>query len=118
MRRRFHFAAALSLKNLTGAAGIDREVKGVYACDLLSLVMAKSSKGDAWITVHTHLNIVAVAVLSELSCIIVPEDIKVEETTLRKAREEGIPILSTSMNSYEICWKAHEILKNQKAVRP
>ncbi len=104
------FAAALGLRILTGDAGLDREVGGVYASDLLSRVMAKSSRGDAWITVHTHINTVAVAVLSDLSCIIVPEDIPVEETTLNRARLEGIPILSGSMSTYEICWRAHEIL--------
>ena len=72
--------------------------------------MSHAAKGNAWVTVHTHLNVVAVAVLIELSCIIIPEDIPVEEATLAKAGQEGIAVLSSSMNAYEICWRAHQLL--------
>ncbi len=88
---------------ITCGAGEDKVVSGMYACDLLSWVMAHAKKGDAWITVHTHVNIVAVALLAEVSCIIVPEGIIVEEATVKRAELEGISILSTSLSTYEIC---------------
>lgn len=89
---------------------LDKEVTGLYICDLLSWVMSHANKGDAWVTVQTHLNIVAVSILLEIPCIIVPEGIKVEEATIKKADEEGISILSTEMSGYEISWRVHEIL--------
>jgi len=101
-------AARLDAKIITGDNGTDREIKGVYCCDLLSWVMSHADKGSAWITVHTHMNIVAVAVLTELSCIIIPEGIEAEEATVRKAAEEGIPILSTGLTAYETCCVAHD----------
>ncbi|HOQ07543.1 MAG TPA: DRTGG domain-containing protein [Clostridiales bacterium] len=101
-------AAKLDAKVLTGENGTDREIKGVYCCDLLSWVMSHAGKSSAWITVHTHMNIVAVAVLTELSCIILPEGIEAEEATVSKAAEEGIPILSTGLTAYEICCIAHD----------
>jgi predicted transcriptional regulator len=105
------FASKLGMRILTGEAGLDREVRGAYTCDLLSWVMSHADKGDAWITVHTHLNVVAVALLTEISCVIVPEDIGVEEATLRRAQQEGIPILGTGMDAFGICCKAGELLK-------
>jgi hypothetical protein len=103
-------AQKLNARILTGNIGIDREIKGIYACDLLSRVMSHAAKNDAWITVHTHMNVVAVALLTEISCIILPEDICIEEQTLRKAVEEGIPVLSTALGCYGVCCVAHECL--------
>lgn len=102
-------ASILNFKILTGEAGIDKEVNGVYACDLLSFAMSRAAKGNAWITVHTHINIVAVALLAEIACIVIPENIPVEEATIKKAAEEEIPILSAGISAFEVCWKAHEI---------
>ncbi len=92
---------------LTGQA--ENEVTGIYACDLLSRVMAKATKGNAWITVHTHLNVVAVAVFAELSCVVIPEGIEVEEATLKRAINEGIPILTTQLPAYEICGRYYAV---------
>ena len=103
-------AQKLNARIVTGEAGVGREVSGVYACDLLSRVMSHAAKGDAWVTVHTHINVVAVALLAEISCVILPEDIAVEEQTLKKAAEEGIPILSTALDCYGVCCVAHECL--------
>lgn len=92
----------IGLRLLAGKTGIDKELTGVYICDLLSWVMAHGSKGDAWITVQTHANIIAVATLLELSCIIVPEEVDVEEDTLLKAEEEGVAVYQSSLSAYGI----------------
>jgi len=102
------FAKVLEGKLLTGDTGIDNDVTGIYCCDLLSWVMSHANKGDAWITVHTHLNVVAVAALSEVSCVIIPEGIEVEEATIAKAKEQGIPIISTGLCAYCTCIEAYE----------
>ncbi len=104
------FARSMDMKVLTGEAGGDRDITGIYVCDLLSWVMAHASKGDGWITVHTHLNVAAVALLTEAACVIVPEGIAIEEATVKKASEEGISVLSSSLSSYEICYKAHSLI--------
>jgi hypothetical protein len=102
------FASRLGGTLITGDTGADRPVKGMYCCDLLSWVMSHAVKDNAWITVHTHLNIVAVATLMELSCIIIPDGIGMEESTAKRAMQEGIPILLTDRSAYEICCIAHE----------
>jgi len=106
------FAEKLGLKPVTGNCGLDREVTSIYTCDLLSWAMAHASKGDAWITVHTHLNVVAVALLVETACVIIPEGIAVDAATVEKAVEEKIAILSSDMSAYEICWKGYELISS------
>ncbi len=103
-------AECLDMKVLTGDKGLDKDITGMYICDLLSWVMSHANKSDAWVTVHTHINIVAVAILTETSCIIVPENISVEEASVKKAAEEGIAILSTDMTAYQIACKVGKLL--------
>lgn len=103
-------AARLNLRLLTKIDTQKKEVTGVYTGDLLSWVMSHAKKNDAWVTVHTHVNIVAVAVLAELACIIIPESIEVEAATLAKAEEEGIAVLGSDLNAAELCWRIHEVL--------
>ncbi|QEK12320.1 AraC family transcriptional regulator [Crassaminicella thermophila] len=98
-----------NFKLLTDNQTISKEIKGVYCCDLLSWVMANAKAGDAWITVQTHMNIVAVASLLEISCIIIPESIDVDMDTINKANEENIPIISTDLNSYGIFCILHDL---------
>lgn len=81
---------------------LEKEVGDVYCCDLLSWVMSHAKKNSVWITVLVHPNIIAVAQLLEFSCIIIPEDIPVEEITLSKAAQENIPVLQSGKTSYEI----------------
>ena len=92
----------LELKILAGGKALDKEVTGVYICDLLSWVMAHAQKGDVWITVQTHTNVIAVAALLELSAVIIPEDIEVEAETLKKAEDENIPVLVSSQSAFRI----------------
>ncbi|MGI6691268.1 MAG: AraC family transcriptional regulator [Clostridiales bacterium] len=79
-----------------------QEVTNGYCCDLLSLVMGKACPGMAWVTVQTHLNVVAVAALGGIACIILPEGIRMEGPALDKAQEEGIAVLSSPLTAYEI----------------
>ncbi len=95
-------------KVLAGEDVLDREINGLYCCDLLSWVMSHAKDGDAWITVQTHMNIVAIASLLNLACVIVPESIDVDEDTIVKANEEEVPILSTDIDSFKIFTKFYE----------
>ncbi len=95
----------LAARDLTPGLTEDREVTCGYTCDLLSWVMAHGDEGMAWVTVQTHLNVVAVAVLAEMACIVLPEDIVMEGDSLRKAVDEGMSVMSSPMPAYEICGK-------------
>lgn len=81
---------------------LDREVKGGYVCDLLSLVMARLKEGDVWITVQTNVNVVAVAALAECACVLICEGMSVEQATLDKARAQGVTILQSQGSAFEL----------------
>jgi len=95
---------------VAGHGGLENPIEGVYICDLLSWVMAKSKPKNAWITIQSHVSIVAVALMVEQSCIIVSEGVEVEKEAVERANEEGMPILSFSGTSYEAAIKLYHLL--------
>ena len=98
----------LDLKLAAGAEGLDREILGGYCGDLLSDVIAKSTIGDIWLTIQSHQNILAVAVLKELSAIILVNGHQPDEETKKKADEEAIPILLSPLNAYQVACKIYD----------
>ncbi len=99
--------------HLTGARplgeGVDlsKQITCGYCCDLLSWVMSHGAAGMGWITVQTHMNVVAVATLMDMAAIIVPESIQVEPAVVAKATEEGIALLASDKTAYELCGLMH-----------
>ncbi len=75
---------------------------GGYSSDLLSCVMAGAKRGNIWITLQAHLNIVAIAALNELTAIIITENARPDPASIAKANEQGVTLLSTSRPTYEI----------------
>ena len=51
----------------------EKEITGVYCCDLLSIAMTKVPARAAWVTVMSNLNTLAVASLTEAACVILAE---------------------------------------------
>lgn len=99
----------LSLKVMTAAGSLDREISGGYASDLMSDVIAHSKKDNIWITLQVHQNIVGVASLKEIAGIIIVNKREPEEETLKKAEEENIPILVTELPTFEIVGRLHRL---------
>ncbi len=95
--------ALTGAKNMIPDAAMDTEVTCGYTCDLLSWVMAHGKAGMAWVTVQTHMNVIAVASLMEMAAVIVPEGIEMEEATLAKAKDEGICVLQSEKTAFELC---------------
>lgn len=83
--------------------------QGGYTSDLLSCVMAGAKNGNLWVTLQAHLNIVAVASMLEVAAVIITENAQPDETTIAKANEQGIILLSTPKFSYEICGSLWEL---------
>ncbi len=88
----------------------DREIDGVYACDLLSWVMGRAKCDNAWITIMSNINILAVASLSDVSCIILAEGVKVEQDVIDTALDKDINILSTDMDIYNTAIYLNEVI--------
>ena len=95
--------ALTGAKNMTPGLPLDTQGTGGYRCDLLSWVMAHGKQGMAWITVQTHMNVIAVASLMEMAAVIIPEGIQMEEPSLEKAREEGVAVLQSDKTAFALC---------------
>ena len=80
----------------------DRAIACGYTCDLLSHVMGKGQADMAWITVQAHMNVIAVAALLDFACVIIPENLPVEEMIIKKAQDEDIIIFSSSLTAFEL----------------
>ena len=102
----------LNLKVLSGENGLNREIDGCYVSDLLSDVMGNADSGNVWITLQTHKNVMAVASLKEMACIILVKGFAPNEDTINQSNEEEIPILQTSMSTYEITGRVYCLLKS------
>jgi len=99
----------LELSAATGEKGLDREAVAGYCGDLLSDVMANSKKGALWLTIQSHQNIVAVAVLRELAAIVLVNGRMPDEETKTKALGEGIPLLLSPLPAYELAGRLYEL---------
>lgn len=104
-------AGRLSLEVKTTKGDLDREVYGCYISDLLSDVMANAREGEVWITLQTHPNIVAVAVLRNLAGIIITNKRAPEEETLKKAEEEQVTIALSPLSTFELGGRLYQLLK-------
>ena len=80
----------------------DCEILGGYAGDLLSWVMGRACEDNAWITIMSNSNIVAVATLADVSCIILAEGVKPDEGVTEIALSKGINILSSEDSAYGV----------------
>ncbi len=88
----------------------DREVEGVYIGDLLSWVMGRANSGDAWITIMSNINILAVASLADTSCIIVAEGVGLDGDVIETAKQKGVNILSCACSMYDAAVLLSQVL--------
>ena len=99
----------LPLEVLACENNLEKNVTGGYCSDLLSVVMSSAKEGQVWITLQGHPNIIAIAVLLNLSAIIISEKSKVDEETIEKAKEEDVVVLTTELTSYEIVGRLYKL---------
>lgn len=104
-----NLAEKLNLKVLV-EGDMDREVTGGYCGDLLSWVMGRAQSGDCWFTVMGNINAVAVSVLADCACIVLCENSTLDEDAKMRAEMQGVTILSSEGNSYNLANKLGEIL--------
>ncbi len=93
-----------------GEENLGTEIKGGYVSDLLSDVMGFAREGDAWVTLQTHKNVIAIASLKELACVILVKGNKPDDDMLEQAKEEGIPVLGTAEQTFETAGKLYGLL--------
>ena len=88
----------------------EREVGGCYIGDLLSWVMGRAKADDAWITIMSNVNIIAVASLADVSCVILSEGVSLDADIIETAKQKEINILYSSKPSYETAVVVSELI--------
>ena len=80
----------------------ERDVRGGYAGDLLSWVMGRAQADDAWLTIMSNPNIVAVATLTDVSCIILCEAVAPDAGVVDLAAQKGINLLGSESSAFSL----------------
>ncbi|MGM0409112.1 MAG: DRTGG domain-containing protein [Bacteroidota bacterium] len=106
-----------NLEVFSGKEGLGREVKGGYVSDLLSDVMGNSKEGQIWITLQTHKNVMAIASLKDLAAVILVKGFKPNDDTAEQSELEGVPVLGTSENTFEMAGKLFQYLTDNEVIQ-
>lgn len=101
----------LHLNVFCGEAGMEKIVKGGYVSDLLSDVMGNAEEGEIWITMQSHMNVVAIASLKELAAVIIVNEIQPAADVISKAEREGVILLGTSVSTFQTAGKLFNLLE-------
>ncbi len=86
----------------TQNAKTDIAVESGCICDLLSWVMANAKPSAAWVTVQTHMNVIAVAELLDIACVILPEGMHMDDDAQAKADEVGLCVIKSPKHAFDI----------------
>lgn len=79
---------------------LNQKISDVYSSDLLSWVMGHVKKeGTILLTVLNTINLIAVATLLEMPCIIFCEGVEPTKDIVEKANEENITLIKTKLTS-------------------
>ena len=105
-------AAVCGFTYYSGSNAEGREVGGAYCCDLLSWVIGRAGEEDALVTVMSNPNVIAVAVMADLPCVVLTEGVKPDEKALEKAAENGVIVLSSAKTSYETAIEIYHALNH------
>jgi len=88
----------------------ERHVRGGYAGDLLSWVMGKAEADDAWLTIMSNPNILAVATLTDVSCIILCEGVVPDAGVANLAAEKEINLLGSESSVFALAAQIAKLL--------
>ena len=80
-------------------SNITNQIHKIFASDLLSHVMGYAEENDILITVLNNINVLGVASLLDLSCVIFSHGTTVNQTVVDKATELEIPLLLTNLTT-------------------
>jgi hypothetical protein len=102
-------AEKLELEPVCCKGELDREVIDGYATDLMSDAIAHAEADSLWVTLQTHANVVAIAVMKGLAGVVLTGGRHPDPEAAAKAEAEGVPVLSTVMDSYETIGRLWEL---------
>lgn len=84
-----------------------KEIKGAFAADLMSDVLATIQPHAVLITGLCNPQVIRTAVMADITAIVFVRGKQPPQETIDLADEESIPIISTPMGMYEVCGKLY-----------
>lgn len=78
-----------------------REAVGAYVGDLLSWVMGRATSDNVWVTIMSNVNVIAVATLADVSCVVFAEGVMPDEELIELAKSKGVNLLASKLPAYE-----------------
>lgn len=87
---------------VTHVTTLENEFQGVYATDLLSAAIKSAEHKSALITLISHDNTVACAMMMDCPLIIISSGRLVTSTMIEKANEENICLMMTDLHTHEV----------------
>ena len=79
----------------------EMQIDGCYIGDLLSWVMGRANENNAWLTIMSNENVIAVATLAEISVVILCENVRPSAEIIELASDKGVNLLVSSRPIYE-----------------
>ncbi len=87
----------------------DQDITRGATGDLLSFIMGNTPEGAAWVTILAHVNVVAVAVLRNIPCIVVAGGKIPDPQMVERCKEEGIALGVSSESAFSLCARMAEL---------
>ena len=108
-----NLATQMSLKNWTPEANLDTPITGGYAGDMLSWVMGRAESGSVWMTIMSNQNVAAVALMADVACVVLTENVAPDEALLTQAKARNIPLFTSPLSTYDFSVRLAALLATQ-----
>jgi hypothetical protein len=87
----------------------------VFCCDLLSFAMARNPASSVWVTVMGNVNTMGVMALTDGGAVILAENAVLDDNAAKKAIEQSITVIKTTLPVFEAALTAHKIITEVSA---
>ena len=84
-----------------------------YCCDMLSWAMSRLDGETCWFTILNSINVIAVASLAGCPCVVLTENVIMDETVITKAKDENICVCMSGESTFDAAARLAEAFKNR-----
>ena len=77
--------------------------------DLLSFVMGNCPEEAAWVTIQTHVNVAAVAVLKDVPLILLASGRSASPELIQRCGSENIALVESPLSSFDLCGRLFDL---------
>jgi predicted transcriptional regulator len=88
---------------LNPSANLNRQIKGAFAADLMSDVLASIQPDAVLLTGLCNPQVIRTAVMADVAAVVVVRGKTLPEATVNLAITEDIPLIKTNKGMFEMC---------------